>query len=121
MIAPGTHVHWLKGDHEVCGTVAECLTGDFGTPGRVAVHTMIVRTDGGGLELLPETALAADAATNQASSSGSASGLASGLASGPPMRTTRSPRQDPGVRRELFRRCRAPSATGSATGAWTRR
>ncbi|MEZ6319332.1 MAG: hypothetical protein R3B49_11380 [Phycisphaerales bacterium] len=110
MIAPGTHVHWLKGDHEVCGTVAECLTGDFGTPGRVAVHTMIVRTDGGGLELLPETALAADG-----------SAMSSGASSGPPVRTTRSPRPDPRLRRELFRRCRAPSAEVSVTGAWARR
>jgi len=106
MIKLGTHVHWLRGDHEAGGTVAECLTGDLTMPNHVVITTIIVQTDDGGLELVPETALHTDAPMTTVSVPAGAPVAAAGASAGTPDRVGRSARPDPALRRELFRRCR---------------
>lgn len=94
MIKLGTHVHWLRGDHVAGGTAAERLVGDLDVPQHVVVTTIIVRTDGGGVEMVPEWALSEDAPPAEAPEAP------------PPTRATRSRRPDACQRRDLFLRCR---------------
>lgn len=94
MIKLGTHVHWLRGDHEAGGTATERLTGDLDLPQHVIVTTIIVRTDDGGLEMVPEWALSEDMPP------------AAAPKDPPPERVGRSRRPDACERRDLFLRCR---------------
>ena len=60
MLEIGTHVHWMRGHDEIGGTVTERLAGYLDLPEHVLIFTIIVRTDDGGLEILPETVVQAD-------------------------------------------------------------
>jgi|GEM_PF-3535366 len=63
MLQIGTHVNWIRGHDEIGGTVIERLLGELDLPNRAVITTIIVRTDDGGLEIVPETVVHEDSIT----------------------------------------------------------
>jgi hypothetical protein len=60
MVRIGTHVHWMRGHDEIGGTVTDRLVGHLDLPDPETITTIIVLTDDGGLEILPEAVVRPD-------------------------------------------------------------